>query len=211
MPGSDAPEPGLVASLFTDRSVEIYRYVDILTTVGVERGLLGPREAGRLWDRHILNCAAIGQLFAANRSVCDLGSGAGLPGLVLALMRTDLTVTLLEPLLRRTAFLTEVVSDLGLTNVEVVRGRAEGCVGRGRFDYVTARAVAPLERLAGWALPLCRSGGELIAMKGSAAGAELAASAQTIAALGGRNFRIEEYGVGGVEPIATVIRIESNG
>jgi 16S rRNA (guanine527-N7)-methyltransferase len=137
------------------------RYVELLATAGVERGLIGPREAPRLWDRHILNSLALAQEVPDGVSVVDLGSGAGLPGLVLAIGRPDLSVTLVEPLQRRTTFLDEVVEDLGLDRVRVLRGRAESLHGRETFDVVTARALAPLGRLLAWAMPLVGAGGEL--------------------------------------------------
>ena len=130
------------------------RYVELLATAGVERGLIGPREAPKLWDRHVLNCLALTSLVPPGATVADLGSGAGLPGLVLAIGRPDLTVTLVEPLQRRTTFLDEVIDELGLEDVRVVRGRAEELHGRERFDVVTARALAPLDRLLGWGMPL---------------------------------------------------------
>ena len=118
-------------------------------------GLIGPREAPRIWERHLLNCAAVAELIPEGATVVDVGSGAGLPGMVLAVARPDLTVTLVEPLARRTAFLTEAVASLGLEQTTVVRARAEECVGKlPAADVVTARAVAPLDRLAGWCLPL---------------------------------------------------------
>jgi 16S rRNA (guanine527-N7)-methyltransferase len=159
----------------TDRAAE---YVRLLATDGTVRGLIGPREVPRLWERHLLNSAAIASLVPAGARVVDVGSGAGLPGIPLALARPDLTVTLLEPLARRVAFLTECVDRLGLVRVTVVRGRAEeGPVRRdlGGADVVTARAVAPLDKLAGWCLPLLRPGGRLLAIKGSTATEELAA------------------------------------
>ncbi len=140
---------------------------ELLATHGVERGLLGPREVPRLWERHLLNCAVLEPLIPADAAgLCDVGSGAGLPGLVLAALRPDLAVTVLEPLLRRTTFLTEAVDALGLTRVEVLRGRAEDWAGRRTWPVVTARAVAPLDRLAGWCLPLLTPGGLLLALKG---------------------------------------------
>jgi 16S rRNA (guanine527-N7)-methyltransferase len=154
-------------------------YARLLATEGTVRGLIGPREVPRLWDRHLLNSAAIAPLVPAGARVVDVGSGAGLPGIPLALARPDVTVTLLEPLARRVAFLTECVDRLGLERVMVVRGRAEeGPVRRelGGADVVTARAVAPLDKLAGWCLPLLRPGGRLLAMKGSTAAEELAAA-----------------------------------
>ena len=153
------------------------RYVEALATAGVERGLIGPREAPRLWERHVLNCLAVSGAIPAGATVADLGSGAGLPGLVLAIGRPDLTVTLVEPLQRRTVFLDEVVADLGLTQVRVLRGRAEELHGREQFDVVTARALAPLERLLGWAMPLVLPAGVLLAMKGRSAQDEVRTSA----------------------------------
>jgi len=153
------------------------RYVELLATAGVERGLIGPREAPRLWDRHILNCLAVASAVPSGATVADLGSGAGLPGLVLAIGRPDMSVTLVEPLQRRVTFLDEVVDALGLQRVRVVRGRAEELHGRELFDVVTARALAPLDRLLGWAMPLVASSGVLLAMKGSSAAEEIAAAA----------------------------------
>jgi 16S rRNA (guanine527-N7)-methyltransferase len=170
---------------------------------------MGPREAPRVWQRHILNCAVISPAFAASQTVCDLGSGAGLPGIVLAVARPDLHLTLLEPLLRRATFLDEVVSSLALDNVVVRRGRAEELTRTDVFDVVTARAVAPLEKLARWALPLLGAGGELIAIKGRAATDEIAAARLGLAALGAGRVQVETYGRGIVDPETTVVRIES--
>jgi 16S rRNA (guanine527-N7)-methyltransferase len=156
------------------------RYVELLATAGVERGLIGPREAPKLWDRHVFNCLALTSLVAPGAAVADLGSGAGLPGLVLAIGRPDLTVTLVEPLQRRTMFLEEVIDELGLQDVRVVRGRAEDLHGRERFDVVTARALAPLGRLVGWGMPLVAADGALLAMKGSSAAEEIAAAARAL-------------------------------
>jgi 16S rRNA (guanine527-N7)-methyltransferase len=152
------------------------RYADLLATDGVVRGLIGPRETPRLWDRHLVNCALLAELIPAGSTVCDIGSGAGLPGLVLAIARADLQVTLVEPLLRRTTFLEEVVADLGLEQVEVVRGRAETLHGVRRFDVVTSRAVAPLGRLLDWSMPLVAPTGALVAMKGSSVAEEVTAA-----------------------------------
>jgi 16S rRNA (guanine527-N7)-methyltransferase len=156
------------------------RYVELLATDGVERGLVGPREAPRLWDRHILNCLAVATAIPAEATVVDLGSGAGLPGLVLAIGRPDLTVTLVEPLQRRITFLDEVVDALGLERVRTVRGRAEELHGREQFDIVTARALAPLSRLVGWAMPLVAPAGALLAMKGRSAPDEIEAASQEL-------------------------------
>src|SRR5829696_7297358 len=142
------PMPSLLREVFGDEFPLVNRYVDILATTGVEWGLIGPREAERLWDRHILNSAALSGLIAANSTVADVGSGAGLPGIPLALLRPDLRMTLVEPLLRRSTFLVEAVDELQLTQVAVVRARAEEYTGR--YDIVVARALAPLDRLIGW-------------------------------------------------------------
>lgn len=143
------------------------QYAASLADDGVVRGLIGPREVPRLWVRHLVNCALLAPLLPQDAEVCDIGSGAGLPGIVLAIARPDLSLTLVEPLLRRTTYLSEITVQLGLDNVEVVRGRAESLHGKRRFDVVTSRAVAPLPRLLEWSMPLVRPEGELIAMKGS--------------------------------------------
>ena len=204
------PVPDALVSVFGDRSAAVERYAEILATAGVVRGLLGPREVPRLWERHILNCAMVEELLPEGAELCDVGSGAGLPGIVLALARPDLRVTLLEPLLRRTLFLDEVVDVLGLENVEVLRGRAEEFHGKRRFDVVTSRAVAPLDRLAGWSLPLLRSGGEMVALKGGSADVELTATAGVLAKLGAAEWRVQVVGAGVVDPPTTVIRVWVN-
>ena len=176
---TDPAVPAEAGSVFGPAVDAAAEYARLLATEGTVRGLIGPREVPRLWERHLLNSAAIASLVPAGARVVDVGSGAGLPGIPLALARPDLTVTLLEPLARRVAFLTECVRRLGLERVTVVRGRAEeGPIRRqlGGADVVTARAVAPLDKLAGWCLPLLRPGGLLLAMKGSTAAAELAAT-----------------------------------
>ena len=160
------------AELFGDGAEVIRQYVDILSSRGIDWGLLGPREGERLWDRHVLNSIACADLLAAGSSVVDVGSGAGLPGLPLAMLRPDLQVTLLESLLRRANFLELVVAELGLgERVAVIRSRAED--HDGRYDAVVSRAVAPLPRLVGWCLPLMRPDGCVLALKGSTASDEL--------------------------------------
>ena len=172
------------------------RYAELLATEGVVRGLIGPREAPRLWDRHLLNCAVLAEVLPKSASVADVGSGAGLPGVVLAIARPDLRVILVEPLLRRTRFLDEVVEALGLqAQVEVVRGRAEDLAGSRTFDVVTARAVAPLDRLARWCLPLVDAKGELIAMKGASARTEVEAARPALTALGCADPVVVELGM----------------
>jgi 16S rRNA (guanine527-N7)-methyltransferase len=202
--------PVATDSLFGDRSPLARRFAEHLVTSGVERGLLGPREAPRVWDRHVLNCAVVAELMPDGARVVDIGSGAGLPGIPLALARPDLRIVLVEPLARRVEWLREVVADLELA-VEVERGRAEDVVVRRRWegaDVVTARAVAPLARLAGWSLPLLRTGGRLFAVKGSSAAAEIQRDASTVRRLGGGLPRIELCGVGIVDPASTVVVVE---
>lgn len=183
------------------------RYADWLADAGVVRGLLGPREVPRLWDRHILNCAVLAAVIPADSAVADIGSGAGLPGLVLAIARPDLRMTLVEPLLRRTTFLSEVVADLGLTNVEVVRGRADALHASRVFDVVTSRAVAPLTRLLEWSMPLVAPYGALVAMKGSSIGDEVAEAAPVLAALGCAPPEISELGAGVVSSTTVCVRV----
>jgi 16S rRNA (guanine527-N7)-methyltransferase len=161
----------------------------------------------RLWERHLLNCAAVADVVPRGATVCDLGSGAGLPGIPLAIRRPDLQVTLLEPLLRRTRFLDEVVEALALPNVLVRRGRAEELAGSELFDVVTSRAVAPLERLARWSLPLTRGGGLMLAMKGSSAPDEVAAAHGVLRRLHGREVRILSVGDGLLDPPVTVVAV----
>ncbi|MFF5214122.1 16S rRNA (guanine(527)-N(7))-methyltransferase RsmG [Micromonospora sp. NPDC000442] len=206
------PELAEAASrLFGVRLEVAAAYGELLATDGVVRGLIGPREAPRIWDRHLLNCAAVAELIPPGASVLDVGSGAGLPGLVLAIARPDLAVTLIEPLARRTAFLNETVEALGLTNsVRVFRGRAEEAgagsdVGPG--DVVTARAVAPLDRLAGWCLPLTGIGGRLLALKGASAADEIAEHADAVHRLGGGRPVLRRCGEGVVDPPTTVVEI----
>jgi len=164
----------------------VEQYGQLLATVGVERGLIGPREVDRLWDRHLLNSAVLAPFLPEAGRVVDLGSGAGLPGIIVALMRPDLDVVLLEPLLRRATFLAETVDQLGLSNSSVVRARAEDWKTQepATAAAVVARAVAPLERLAGWAVPLIAPGGVLLALKGETADAELAAAGPALIRLG---------------------------
>lgn len=179
----------------------------LLAEEATVRGLIGPREVPRLWERHLVNCALVTDVFAEGIRVADIGSGAGLPGLVIAIRRPDLQVTLVEPLLRRTTFLDEAVDDLGLANVRVVRGRAEELHGQETFDVVTSRAVAPLDRLARWSLPLVAPDGEMVAMKGSSAAAEIATAGPVLRKLGAAEPRVETLGTGAVEQPITVVRI----
>lgn len=170
---SAPPVPDSAREVFGDRWPVAASYAELLATEGVTRGLIGPREAPRVWDRHLFNCAVLSELLGRDAEICDIGSGAGLPGLVLAIGRPDLRVTLVEPLLRRTRFLAEAVEHLMLDNVTVVRDRAENLRGTANFDVVTSRAVAPLPRLLAWSLPLVRPGGSMIALKGASAHQEV--------------------------------------
>lgn len=207
--------PSALADVVPDATQRerMVRYAALLSSAGVERGLIGPREVPRLWDRHLLNCAVAVPLVPADADVIDVGSGAGLPGIVWAIARPDLRVTCLEPLQRRATFLEEVVTELDLTDrVHVVRARAEDIVrGRGpvtslRAQVVTARAVAPLERLAGWTVPLVQPGGELLALKGRSAAEEVQASATVLERLGIVSIEVVECGLGVVDPPTTVVR-----
>ncbi|MFT8395018.1 MAG: 16S rRNA (guanine(527)-N(7))-methyltransferase RsmG [Propionibacterium sp.] len=162
----------VLAEQFESQFGLMNRYVDILTSRGIDWGLIGPREAGKMWSRHILNCAGLVSLIPEGSTVADIGSGAGLPGLVVAILRPDLTVTLLESLLRRADFLSETIEELGLSyRVRVIRGRAEE--HDEYYDVVTARAVARLKKLLGWAAPLMDERGQLLALKGRSAEAEV--------------------------------------
>ena len=176
-----APDPVVAALVFApDRVPALERDAGLRAVQGVVRGLIGPREVPRLWERHLINCGLLATLVPEGASVVDLGSGAGLPGLVLALARTDLRVTLIEPMARRVAFLQEVCAELELGHVEVVRGRAEEDRSGVRYDVVTARALAPLPRLLEWGMPLVGQGGCLLAMKGSSAGTEIEAAQEEL-------------------------------
>lgn len=191
----------------------IDRYVDILTSRGVDWGMIGPREAARIWQRHIWNCVVVAPAIKPAARVCDVGSGAGLPGVVLAIARPDLAVTLLEPMARRCAFLCGVVEELALPNVTVVRGRAGDSRARGpitdhSFDVVTARAVAPMARLVPWCASLVAPDGLLLALKGRSAAAELASAATVLRDAAVSDSRIEVYGHGLVSPPTTVVRLQ---
>lgn len=189
------------------------RYVEILAGPGLERGLMGPREVPRLWDRHILNCAVVADpalgLIPAGSLVADVGSGAGLPGLVWALVRPDISVVLIEPLLRRATFLTESVVALGLTDrVSVLRGRAEKVATSPQWagvDVVTARAVAPMDRLLGWTIPLLKPQGRLVAMKGASAQSELDSAQGVLKEFNISSTEVVTCGAGVVDQLTTVV------
>lgn len=206
--------PGVTPDLPTwlvGRSRMLTEYADLLAGPGVERGLIGPREIPRLWERHLLNSAVVVDptegLVPEGATVADVGSGAGLPGLVWAIARPDLQVTLIEPLLRRSTFLQEAVAYLGLTaQVTVWRGRGQEAVEVvPAVDIVTARAVAPLTRLLTDTIPLLRPGGRLVAMKGSSAQREIDEATPVITALGLREVQVRQIGAGLVDPPTTVV------
>jgi 16S rRNA (guanine527-N7)-methyltransferase len=193
--------------VFSDALPRAAAYAELLATEATVRGLIGPREVPRLWDRHLVNCALVTDLIPEDSTVCDVGSGAGLPGLAMAIRRPDLQVTLVEPLLRRTTFLEEAVAALHLGNICVVRGRAEALHGVRTFDVVTSRAVAPMDRLSQWCLPLVRSGGALLAMKGSSVQVELDAAAKIISAGLGELVGVVELGSDLVNPPVRVVQV----
>lgn len=205
------PQPGATpdaaATIFGPRLDLARRYADLLAGPGVERGLLGPREVDRIWDRHLLNSAAVADLLEAGERVIDIGSGAGLPGIPLALVRPDIEMVLLEPLLRRSEFLTEVVDQLGLA-VEVVRGRAEERWVRHQFgerDAAVSRAVASLDKLAKWSMPLLRPGGRMLAIKGERVREEMEQYRRVMAASGAVDARVVTCGATYLRPPATVV------
>jgi 16S rRNA (guanine527-N7)-methyltransferase len=200
-----APVPASAAGVFGRALPAAVTFAGLLATRAVERGLLGPREVPRLWDRHLLNCAVVAELIEPGRgTLLDLGSGAGLPGLVLAMLLPETAVILLEPMERRCRFLTEAVTELGLANVSVLRGRAEDVTVR--TEVVTARAVAPLPRLAELAIGLVRPGGMVLAIKGRTAQEELTAARPVLRRIGARDAQVVQAGQGKVVPATTVVR-----
>ncbi|WP_043720494.1 16S rRNA (guanine(527)-N(7))-methyltransferase RsmG [Kutzneria sp. 744] len=209
---SEAWEPptDVVERVFGDGASGAIKFAALLADHGVERGLIGPREVDRLWDRHLFNSAVLAEVIPRNCRAVDVGSGAGLPGIPLAIVRPDIRLTLLEPMARRVAWLKEVVDTLGL-DVEVVRGRAEEPEVRRRLggsDIVTARAVAPLEKLARWCLPLLRSGGQLLALKGASAAEELERDAAAVAKAGGSQQWVATCGAEVLDVPTTVVVVE---
>ena len=199
----------LISTYFGERQKEVARYAEILATWGIDRGLVGPKEGDRIWDRHIANCIPVTTLLSKEASLLDIGSGAGLPGIVIALARPDLKVTLLEPLQRRIDFLEEVVAELGI-EITVKRGRAESF--KGGFNFVTARAVAPLPKLATVSWHLVMGGGSLLAMKGESAAAELEAARAEAPKIFKKvaNAELHEIQLGEL-PLARVIELKKAG
>ena len=159
----------LISLYFPEREAEIRRYAEFLATAGIERGLIGPREGERIWERHIFNSLFPTILLPQGASLFDIGSGAGLPGIVIALARPDLKVTLIEPLERRVEFLKEAACG---SDIQVIRGRAQDV--KKSADFITARAVAPLEKLKKMCWHMLKMNGSLLAMKGESAANEMA-------------------------------------
>jgi 16S rRNA (guanine527-N7)-methyltransferase len=199
--------PAEAAMIFGDRLDLAQRYAELLAGIGVEWGLLGPREIDRVWDRHLMNCGAVAELVESGERITDIGSGAGLPGLALAIAKPGLSVALVESLLRRTDFLRIVVAELGL-DVEVIRGRAEDRPVReivAEGDVVASRAVASLDKLTRWSIPLLRPGGRMLAIKGERAPVELREHRRVMTRLGAVDARVVECGVSYLSPPTTVV------
>lgn len=199
--------PACAAEIFGSRLTLAERYVGFLATAGVERGLLGPREVDRLWERHVLNSAVIEELLDEDSRVVDVGSGSGLPGIPLVIARPDLRMTLLEPLLRRSDFLCEVVGELGLP-VDVVRGRAEERAVRERVggsDAVVSRAVAALDKLTKWSMPLLRQDGQMVAIKGERASDEVVEHQRMMTMAGAADIRVVTCGARYLDQPATAV------
>jgi 16S rRNA (guanine527-N7)-methyltransferase len=203
-PVTGAPEPPPEAvEVFGDTLPRARGYADLLATTGISHGLVGPREAPRLWERHLVNCALLEPLLERGSTVVDIGSGAGLPGVVLAIARPDLQVHLVEPLLRRTTWLESAIAQLGLDNVTVHRGRAEEMTLTA--PVVTARAVASLDKLVAWSFPLLLPSGRLLALKGEAAATELQEAQPMLTAHGVEHSAVHVLGEDRVsEPIRVV-------
>lgn len=200
--------PVAAERIFGERLPVARRYAEILAGSGVVRGLLGPRETPRLWERHILNCAVITELIDPESTIIDVGSGAGLPGLVIAIRRPDVAVTLVEPLLRRVRWLDEVIEELALPNVTVVRGRAEALWDElPAADIVTSRAVSALENLAVWSVPLVRPGGWWLPMKGASVRAEIDGCRDLLTSVGITSIEVVECGEAVLDEPTTVARL----
>lgn len=199
--------PPAAVTVFGVRLPHAVAYVEALANTGIAHGLIGPREAPRLWDRHVLNSAVVAPLFRSDSSVADIGSGAGLPGIPLAIARPDLDVVLVEPLQRRVIWLSATIERLELTNVTIHRGRAESLWGVRRFDSVTARAVAATARLATLTLPLVHAGGALHALKGDRAEIERDQDRVVLETLGATRCEISRWGAGVVDPETVVLSV----
>ena len=199
--------PGVASTIFGRRLGLAEHYVAILADTGISHGLIGPREAPRLWERHVLGCAVIHPALSQGVTVADIGSGAGLPGVVLAIVRPDLEVVLVEPLGRRVGWLQDTIAELELLNVTVHEGRAESLFGLRRFPVVTARAVARIGLLSRWCLPLLEPDGRLVAMKGAKAASELEEDFTVVMAAGAVAAVISTYGEGLLDVPTTTVTV----
>lgn len=199
--------PSAAAAVFGARLGLGERFSEILADTGVSHGLIGPREVPILWERHILNCAVAQDSFPHGAAVVDVGSGAGLPGLALAIARPDLELHLVEPMLRRTTWLSDTIAELGLDNCTVHRGRAEEFDGVLRLPWATARAVARIDKLARWTFPLLTEGGTLVALKGSSAQAELDAATPVLRRLGMTGATVRQHGADLLEVATLTLEI----
>ena len=197
------PVPSAAAELFGDRLPRAQAYVDLLCDEGIEWGLMGPREGARIWTRHVAHCALLAELVPHGASVIDVGTGAGLPGVPLAILRPDLHVTLLEPLARRVRFLELAATRLELVNTTVVQAKAH-TAATPACDVATARAVAPLGRLAAWTVPLLRTGGVLLAIRGASAAAEVADAEMEITQAGAAHASVVTVTHQGLDPLVVV-------
>jgi len=205
MSPTPAPRPPRAAGeIFGEHLPLAVRYAELLVSTGIEHGLVGPREAPKVWDRHLVNCAVVESLLPHRSRLIDIGSGAGLPGVALAIARPDLKVTLIEPLARRTRWLNDAVDQLGLTQVTVQRARAEDMGSLIQAPVVTARAVARLEKLATWSWPLLPEGGRLLALKGESAQSELDEAASVLETLGTARSTVHEVGA---DILTTPVRV----
>lgn len=210
-PGRQVPEPPDVAHTLCGEYLPVLeRFVAILASRGVDHGLVGPREVPRLWDRHVLNCVTVGEVIAQGASVADVGTGAGLPGLVLAAARPDLSLHLIEPLQRRVTWLEGAVAELNLSNVTIHRGKAQAVWGEVHVDVVTSRAVARLAELVDWCLPLLVPGGEIVAIKGASARSEVAEDMAKMTAAGATSVDVEVLGGELLEVPTTVVRVRGS-
>ncbi len=199
-------EPPYAAEIAGSR-IEILRaFTQDLGVRGETLGLIGPLEAPRLWTRHILNSAVLAPLIASGAQVADIGTGGGMPGLVLAILRPDAHFRLVEPMERRCAWLNEQITTLGVTNAEVCRGRAEEFHGAWEVDQITARAVTALRKLIPLTAPLLRDGGEMLFLKGASVADEIDAAAKLLHRFRVHDVSVEELGVGQLEETTKVLR-----
>ncbi|WP_010525603.1 16S rRNA (guanine(527)-N(7))-methyltransferase RsmG [Nesterenkonia sp. F] len=199
-------ERAAAEQLFGDRLPLAERFVDHLCSTGIEHGLLGPREVPRMWSRHVLNCAVLGPELPAGGDVADVGSGAGLPGIALAIAREDVYITLIEPMERRVDWLGEVVGDLGLENVTLIRGRAEEVADEVMADVVTARAVSALKKLVPLTVPLLAEDGQLMLLKGRSVDQEIEAASKAFSKHRMEQPEVLRLGEALLEEPTTVVR-----